>query len=191
MYEFSMIPTINKPTRVTKHTATAIGNMITNCILNNDFKSAIVKTDLSDHFPVIFINEFIRDPTPMDDMEKCVYKGNFTENAFNCFKQALFEISWDSVKNLKQPNEAYNKFLVIFTELYEKYFPIRKIKVKPKRALSLWITNDIAKLSKQKQKLYEKILKHRTPINEANYKAYKNLFETIKCKSKIGFIWKN
>ena len=73
--------------------------------------------------------------------KKCVYKRDFTENAFNCFKEALFETSWDSVKNLKQPNEAYNKFLEIFTELYEEYFPIRKIKIKPKRALSPSITN--------------------------------------------------
>ena len=53
MFEFSMMPTINKPTRVTKHTATAIDNIITNCIINSDFKSAIVKTDLSDHFPIM------------------------------------------------------------------------------------------------------------------------------------------
>ena len=72
MFEFSMIPTINKPTRVTKHTATAIDNIITDCILNSNFKSALVKTDLSDRFPNIFINKLIRDPTPMDDMEKCV-----------------------------------------------------------------------------------------------------------------------
>ena len=56
-FEFSMILTINKPTRVTKHTAAAIHNII-NCILNSNFKSAIVKTDLSDHFLIIFINEF-------------------------------------------------------------------------------------------------------------------------------------
>ena len=43
----------------------------------------------------------MRVPTPTDDMENCVYKRDFAENAFNCFKQALFETSWDSVKNLK------------------------------------------------------------------------------------------
>ena len=58
MFESSMMPTIKKPTRVTKHTATAIDNIITNCILNTDFKSAIVQTNLSDRFPIIFINEF-------------------------------------------------------------------------------------------------------------------------------------
>ena len=64
-----MIPTINKATRATKQTATAIDNIITNCIMNSDFKSAIVKTDLSDHFPIIFINELMQVPTPTDDME--------------------------------------------------------------------------------------------------------------------------
>ena len=85
-----MIPTINKLTIVTKYTATAIDNIITNCIRNSDFKSAIVKTDLSDHFPIIFINEFMRVPTPTDDMENCVYKRDFTENTFNCFKHYYF-----------------------------------------------------------------------------------------------------
>ena len=136
MFEFSMIPTINKPTRVTKHTATAIDNIITHCIINSDFKSAIVKTDLSDHFPVIFIKELMQAPTTTDDTEYCVYEQDFTKNALNCFKQTLFETSWDSAKNLKQANEVYNKFLEIFTELYEEYSPLRKIKIKPKRALS-------------------------------------------------------
>ena len=162
-------------------------SLITNCIINSNFKSAIIKTDLCDHFPIIFINELLRVLTPTDDMEKYPCKRDFTEKAFNCFKQALFETSWDSVKNLKEPNEPYNKFLEIFIELYEEYFLIRKIKTKPKRALSPSITNGIAKSSKQKQNLYEKFLKHRTPINEANYKAYKNLFETIKRKSKKRF----
>ena len=43
MFEFSMMSTINKPTRVTKDTATTAIDNITNWILNSDFKSAIVR----------------------------------------------------------------------------------------------------------------------------------------------------
>ena len=43
-----MIPTINKPTRVTKKTATAIDHII----VENTFKTAIIKTDVSNHFPI-------------------------------------------------------------------------------------------------------------------------------------------
>ena len=85
MFEFSMIPTITKPTRVTKHTATIIDNVITNCVINSDIKSAIVKTDLSDHFPIKFVQKLIRVPTPTNEIEKCVYKRESVENAFNCF----------------------------------------------------------------------------------------------------------
>ena len=72
MFEFSMIPTINKPTRVTKHTATAIDNIITNCIINSDFKSAIVKKDLSDHFPIILLMSLC-ESLPLRMIWKTVY----------------------------------------------------------------------------------------------------------------------
>ena len=56
MFRYNMIPLTNKPTRVTKHSANAIDHIITNSVLShNNFKSAIIKTDLSDHFPIVFV----------------------------------------------------------------------------------------------------------------------------------------
>ena len=49
------------------------------------------------------------------------------------------------------------------------------------------ITEGIAKSSKKKQGLYEKFLKNSTPKNEETYNTYKNLFETIKRRSKKKF----
>ena len=55
MFRFGMIPTMNKPTRVKRHTATTIGHVFTNTIMDNiEIKTAIVKADISDHFPIIF-----------------------------------------------------------------------------------------------------------------------------------------
>ena len=51
-YENNMIPIINKPTRVTRKTATAIDHIITNCFVGINFKTAIFKRDISDHFPI-------------------------------------------------------------------------------------------------------------------------------------------
>ena len=47
-----MIPTINKHTRVAKKTATAIDHIISKSFVENSFKTAIIKSDVSDHFPV-------------------------------------------------------------------------------------------------------------------------------------------
>ena len=52
MYQYNMIPTINKPTRVGKNSATAIDNIIANCIEGYQFKTPILKTDVTDHFPI-------------------------------------------------------------------------------------------------------------------------------------------
>ena len=53
MFQFGLVPTINKPTRVTNKTISAIDHIITNSIYNNNFKTGIIKTDISDHFPII------------------------------------------------------------------------------------------------------------------------------------------
>ena len=52
MYRYNMIPIINKPTRIGKNSATAIDHIIAKCIADCQFKSAILKTDVTDHFPI-------------------------------------------------------------------------------------------------------------------------------------------
>ena len=47
-----MIPTINKPTRETRKTATTIDHILTNQFVNVNFKTAIFKTDILDLFLV-------------------------------------------------------------------------------------------------------------------------------------------
>ena len=113
-------------------------------------------------------------------MDQFRYKRDFKENSLNLFKQNLFETSWDSLKNMADPNELYDKFLKIFSSLYEKYFPLTNVKLKPKRKNSPWITNGIAKSPKRKQKLYKNFFKRRIPEHK---KTYENLFEMIKRNS--------
>ena len=47
-----MIPPINKLTRVGQNSATAIDHIIGNCIVDCRFKTAILKTDVTDHSPI-------------------------------------------------------------------------------------------------------------------------------------------
>ena len=55
MFRFGIIPTINKPTRVTRHSTTAISDVFTNITMDKiEIKTAIVKIDISDHIPFIF-----------------------------------------------------------------------------------------------------------------------------------------
>ena len=53
MFQCNMIPTINKPTRVTRNIATAIDHIITNTVISGiQHRSGITKTDISDPKPL-------------------------------------------------------------------------------------------------------------------------------------------
>ena len=57
IYENGMIPEINKPTRVTRKTATIIDHILTNSLFDTFFKTVIFKSDISDHFPIWFLSQ--------------------------------------------------------------------------------------------------------------------------------------
>ena len=175
-------PTVNKPTRATRNTATAINHIITNSVINAEFKTGIIKTDMSDHFPAFFMLKWVVDTT--ETREEFINKPNYSGNSIETFKQKLREGNWNEVKQSNNANESYAKFSEICTSLYEECFPKFKIRLNQRKNLSPWITKGIKISSKRKQKLYEKFLKKRNAFNETAYKAYKSLFEAIKREPK-------
>ena len=185
MFRFGMIPTINEPTRVTTHTATAIDHVFTNAIMDNiQIKTATVKTYISDHFPIIFAT---KNKIDAEIIEQCIFKRNISDQLIEKIKQKLRNIDWNNIKILRNVNDAYSKFLEIFLSLSNECFPKIKVKLKPQRHFNPWITMGIRKSSKKKQKLYDKFLKKRTKQSETEYKAYKNMFKSINDKSKKSY----
>ena len=80
-----MIPTINKPTRVTRHTATATDHVFTNTIMGSiEIKAAIVKTDILDHFPIIFAT---KNKIDAEITEQYIFKRNTSDQSIGKFKQ--------------------------------------------------------------------------------------------------------
>ena len=68
-----------------------------------------------------------------------------------------------------------------FPEFVKKTFPKFEIKIKRKSLISPWITLEIMKSDRQKQKFYNKFLKLRTKENGVIYKVIhkSNLQESI------------
>ena len=56
IFQHSLVPIVNKPTRVTKNNATLIDYIITNSFTDQENLSGILKTDISDHFPIFNIS---------------------------------------------------------------------------------------------------------------------------------------
>ena len=56
MLQYNLIPAINKPTCVMRHTATAIDHIIRSTVISDiQHRSGIIKTDISDHFQIVFV----------------------------------------------------------------------------------------------------------------------------------------
>ena len=56
-FQNSLIPRINKPTRVTRTNATSIDHILTNAFLNKQIEMGIIRTEISDNFPIFLITD--------------------------------------------------------------------------------------------------------------------------------------
>ena len=84
----SFIPIISKPTKVTRKPATIINHNLINLFVNTNFKTFILKIDISDHFPI-----FLLQPTSRPREEnKATYntKTVINNTAIDMFKQELY-----------------------------------------------------------------------------------------------------
>ena len=105
VYRNGMIPTINKPTRVTRKTATAIDHILTNSFTDTVFKTAIFKSDISDHFPICFIIPSSMKQTN-NTTNTVIFKRVFDTESTELFKQKSYETNWDDIKVSQNTNEA-------------------------------------------------------------------------------------
>ena len=108
-----LILIVNKPTSVTRNTSSAIDHTITSSVINAEFKTGIIKTDISNHFHIFFIFKCIADST--EAMEEFIQKWNYSGYSIETFKWKLHEVNWNEVKQTSNAKETYTKFSEIYT----------------------------------------------------------------------------
>ena len=86
IYQNGMIPTINKPTRVTIKTATAIDHILTNSFVNTVSKTVIFKSGRSDHFPICFLYQNSL-PKQNNKENMFIYKRTYNTESIKLLKQ--------------------------------------------------------------------------------------------------------
>ena len=84
-----MIPTINKPTRVTRKTATAIDHILTNSFIDTTIKTGIIKSDVLDHFHIcLFIPS---EKVSVENEIVYTFKRIIKDETIETFTQNLYE----------------------------------------------------------------------------------------------------
>ena len=70
--------------------------MFTNYIKNTEIKSAIIKADISDHFPILFVARVKVDVNIKT--EQYILKRNISDQSIKKFKQKLRDVKWDDIE---------------------------------------------------------------------------------------------
>lgn len=130
LLSYSYCPTINYPTRISATSRTLIDNIFVNCT-PDQFNSAIVCNDISDHLPVAV---HLKSSVAINVQRKSngLYR-DFNQRALSDFDAALQRPNlWNEVIRLantsNDPNLAYNCFITTYYSLFNEFFPEKKKK---------------------------------------------------------------
>ena len=171
-----LLPTITKPTRITRNTATLIDNIFTN-EMSNDFISGILFCDLSDHLPTFLIN---KEKYNDQNIENKIQTRTINSNSINAFKTDLENMDWQEIYDCTDPSNSYTLFLNQFLKIYNKRLQIRIIKDNDKRRKE---NHGLRKVLSNQQYIrinsIKRFLKKPSIKNEEIYRKYKNKLNHI------------
>ena len=171
LFSHMFYPLINRPTRITAHSATLIDNIFTNNLSSQLF-SGIILNDLSDHLPV-FVYTFTESSPVHVNRNQHTITRDYSENNIVSFRTHLTNVDWSNYTD-NDSNIMYNNFLNEFLRIYDLSFPAIVIKRKKYKPLMPWMTKALLVSTRKKNKLYKQFMAKRNPIRESRYKNYKN-----------------
>ena len=100
------------------HSASLIDHVSTNT-KSNLFETAILTSDISDHFTIIFFSKICSQP----HSNKLIKFGDFSDANIQKFSTALRNINWEFFNTFDSTQDAYDYFSETFFSLYNLYFP--------------------------------------------------------------------
>lgn len=158
---------IGVPTRVTEHSSTILDLFLTNydpLLLT----ACVVNSDISDHMPIYLA---VKRSIHARDQKRTFRRVSY--GAMIAFQEDIVKNNWDFVFSYTDPNEAYNAFFDRLLSLYTLRFPV-VTKVISKKLRKPWMSNDLLKLVRKKNRLYQKFVKTRDVGILHEYKRLRN-----------------
>ena len=185
MYSNMFFPLITRPSRITSHTATLIDNIFVNNFFERS-RSGLIFTDISDHLPVFSIHSDTR------LVNRCrqnpVFFRDKNPDNIPSFIEKLESVDWSSLKDFDEPNTSYNRFLELYSGIYNGCFPLKRVTRKQRRLKKPWLTKALLKSIKRKNDLYKKYLRVPSMVNASLYKTYKNkLNHTLRLAKRLYY----
>ena len=183
LYSVSLIPLINRPTRITTNTATLIDNIFCNDVIDLKHFNGIFCNDITDHYPVFSLNL----GTYTEQTQQYFIKSRkVNKSTISVFKEKLSNIDWSNIMQNQSAQCAFTDFYQSITGLYDTTFPVTNVQIRYSNKKP-WLCQNLKKSIRLKNKLYVIQRKHPTAVNIAKYKRYKLILSKVLNKSERDY----
>ena len=130
---------------------TVIDNIFTNVLPHQT--SAIIISDISDHFPIFSCFHLQRPLPPIHRQTR-----RFTPDNIASLRSSLRQTDWSRIHNSRDANEAFDIFNDSLTSLLNEKIPLTKIKIKNKKTpKSPWLSTGTLRCINRKKQFILKI----------------------------------
>ena len=183
-FEFGFYPLINIPTRITDTTASVLDHFWTN-IIDMPVNSTVINDPIADHLP-IFMNVGVS----ISKENLIVEKRNFSQRNIENFISALRQMYIADILQQRSTNAAYDTFIKRYKEIFEKSFPMKKVKTKSKETKFKrpWYTKELHIMNDEKEKSYNLYIQNKNSVFlKWKYNNSRNLYFRNVKKAKQKF----
>ena len=174
---FSLLPAVDKPTRVYGNSATLIDNIFSNNLENSLICGNIV-TDTTDHFTQVCI--VATHPNPLNYSKQRKKIRDYSSFNANRFLSELQEIEWSNSSD-NDANKSFTTFYKKINCLVNKHAPMKTLSKRRGKILSKpWITKGIRTSIRIKNNLFFN-------ADWEHYKLYRNKITSLTRQSKKNY----
>ena len=173
LYSYNVFPLISKPTRITTDTATLIDHILTNNFQHySKHIQGILCTSISDHYAIFHLTNSNKNKE--SDLPEVMIKRDYNHKNAVKFTEEISKIVWDDFLLEQDTQRAYTTFHTKLSDIYDKCFPVKKIK-KKYYFNKPWLTPALKESIKIKNRLYAYRNKgNHIQEKNLNYKRYRN-----------------
>ena len=184
--EHQLIPTITKPTRITRSTATLIDNIIVGRDFQMSLDPSIILSDISDHYPCLLT---IQDETLFKKQPKRIQTRKLDPTKIDIINCKLSSVEWEQELHNLSLDDQYNMFHSKLLSIMDDVAPYQTVTIPfDKLIRDPWLTPGLMKCLTKQRSLYKTSLKkHASDIETQRYKAYRNKLKEIIRRSKESY----
>ena len=181
--DFGLIPTVTRPTRITKSSATLIDNVFVSQNLCGSYVSSILLNDTSDHLPTVcsISNIKTNKRVPLYITSRDTRPKNM-----EALKRQLTEHDWTYELSSNSVTECMTRFQETLTESVEYCTPVREHKVNTKQQRrEPWLTSGLKISIEKNKRLYSKMM--HGSVTREKYTDYNKMLRNTIRRTKMQF----